>query len=239
LRDKWKNWREDNLNWRQDNLNWRDYPWKGCGRLRDRERGVSGMYFGKEKSEKSDRVPPNQVVTKKWPVLHYGNVPYYQNLAEWDLKLFGHVEKELRLTYKEVMSLPTTKLTNDIHCVTGWSKLDNEWEGIKTQELLKKVNVLPEANYVIIQAEENWTTNLPIEDFLKETSMLAHTHDGKLLTPEHGFPLRAVIPHLYFWKSAKWVREIEFVSDNKPGFWERNGYHMLGRPWKEERFSWD
>lgn len=197
------------------------------------------MYFGKEESKKSDRVPPNQVVTKKWPVLHYGNIPYYQNLSEWDLKLFGNVEKELRLTYKEVMSLPTTKLTNDIHCVTGWSKLDNEWEGIKTQELLKKVNVLPEANYVIIHAEENWSTNLPIEDFLKETSMLAHTHDGKLLTPEHGFPLRLVIPHLYFWKSAKWVRGIEFASDNKPGFWERNGYHMLGRPWKEERFSWD
>ncbi|MGM7702620.1 sulfite oxidase-like oxidoreductase [Pseudalkalibacillus sp. Hm43] len=198
------------------------------------------MYFGKEKSEKvSERVPPNQVVTKKWPVLHYGNVPYYEDLNKWDLRLFGHVEEEVRLTYDEIMDLPQTELKNDIHCVTGWSKLDNRWQGIATQEILKKVNVLPEAKYVIIHAEEGWTTNLPMEDFMMDTSMLAHSHDGDTLTPEHGFPLRAVVPHLYFWKSAKWVRGIEFLTDNKPGFWERNGYHMVGRPWKEERFSWD
>ncbi len=197
------------------------------------------MYFGKEESEKDERVPPNQVVTKKWPVLHYGNVPYYHDLGEWDLRLFGHVEEEIRLTYEEVMEMPIVRLQNDIHCVTGWSRLDNQWEGISTKDILKKVKLLPEANYVLIHAEEDWTTNLPIEDFFKETSLLAHTHDGKPLTPEHGFPLRAVIPHLYFWKSAKWIRAIEFTGENKPGFWEKNGYHMRGRPWKEERFSWD
>ncbi|WP_221566631.1 sulfite oxidase-like oxidoreductase [Alkalihalobacillus sp. TS-13] len=198
------------------------------------------MYFGKEKDqEKDERVPPNQIVTKKWPVLHYGNVPYYEDLNEWNLRLFGQVEEEVRLSYEDVMELPSTKLNNDIHCVTGWSRLDNQWEGIPTKALLEKVKVLPEANYVMIHAEENWTTNLPLEDFLKDTSLLAHTHDGKPLTPEHGFPLRAVIPHLYFWKSAKWIRGIEFIVGNKPGFWERNGYHMQGRPWEEERFSWN
>ncbi|WP_408011739.1 sulfite oxidase-like oxidoreductase [Pseudalkalibacillus sp. A8] len=197
------------------------------------------MYFGKEESEKDERVPPNQVVTKKWPVLHYGNVPYYNDLSEWDLKLFGLVEQAVHLTFDEVMEMPSTRLKNDIHCVTGWSRLDNQWEGISTKEIVKKIKLLPEANYVLIHAEEDWTTNLPLEDFLKETSLLAHTHDGKSLTPEHGFPLRAVIPHLYFWKSAKWIRGIEFTAENKPGFWERNGYHMQGRPWKEERFSWD
>ncbi|MCF6409040.1 sulfite oxidase-like oxidoreductase [Pseudalkalibacillus salsuginis] len=197
------------------------------------------MYFGKEESKKDERVPPNQVVTKKWPVLHYGNVPYYQDLGEWDLRLFGHVEEEIRLTYEEVMEIPIVRLQNDIHCVTGWSRLDNQWEGISTKEIFKKVKLLPEVNYVLIHAEEDWTTNLPIEDFFKESSLLAHTHDGKPLTPEHGFPLRAVIPHLYFWKSAKWIRGIEFIVENKPGFWEKNGYHMHGRPWKEERFSWD
>ncbi|WP_261130470.1 sulfite oxidase-like oxidoreductase [Bacillus sp. Marseille-Q3570] len=198
------------------------------------------MYFGKEKEqEKGERVPPNQIVTKKWPVLHYGDVPYYEDLNEWDLRLFGLVEEEVRLSYDDVMELPSAKLNNDIHCVTGWSKLDNQWEGISTKALMEKVNILPEANYVMIHAEEDWTTNLPLEDFLKETSLLAHTHDGKPLTPEHGFPLRAVIPHLYFWKSAKWIRGIEFIAENKPGFWERNGYHMQGRLWKEERFSWD
>ncbi|MGP4078568.1 sulfite oxidase-like oxidoreductase [Pseudalkalibacillus sp. R45] len=198
------------------------------------------MYFGKEKEQgKDERVPPNQIVTKKWPVLHYGDVPYYEDLNVWDLRIFGLVEEEVRLSYDDVMELPSTKLKNDIHCVTGWSRLDNQWEGIPTKALLEKVNVLTEANYVIIHAEEDWTTNLPLEDFLKDTSLLAHTHDGKPLTPEHGFPLRAVIPHLYFWKSAKWIRGIEFIAENKPGFWERNGYHMQGSPWKEERFSWD
>ncbi|WP_349408355.1 sulfite oxidase-like oxidoreductase [Pseudalkalibacillus sp. SCS-8] len=197
------------------------------------------MYFGKEREKGSERVPPNQVVTKKWPVLHHGNVPYYKNMDQWTLRLFGSVEEEVILSYEDLLNLPQTSLKNDVHCVTGWSKLDNEWEGIATREIMKKVKLASTANYVLIHAEEGWTTNLPLEDFLKESSLLAHTHNGETLTPEHGFPLRAVIPHLYFWKSAKWVRGIEFMAINKPGFWERNGYHMLGRPWKEERFSWD
>jgi DMSO/TMAO reductase YedYZ molybdopterin-dependent catalytic subunit len=198
------------------------------------------MYFGKaRKKGPSDRVPPNQNVTTSFPVLHYGNVPYYKNLDDWSLKVFGHVKNEVVLRYKDLMELPQTASGNDIHCVTGWSKLDNVWEGISTQELARLSRPNEKAKYVILHAEENWTTNLPIEDFLRETSMLAHTHNGEKLTPEHGYPLRAVIPHLYFWKSAKWIRGIEFSSENRPGFWEENGYHMYGDPWKEQRMTWD
>jgi DMSO/TMAO reductase YedYZ molybdopterin-dependent catalytic subunit len=198
------------------------------------------MYFGKHRKKgPSDRVPPNQNVTTSFPVLHYGNVPYYEKLEDWNLKILGLVEKEVILRYEDLMALPQTTSGNDIHCVTGWSKLDNVWEGISTQELARLAAPKETAKYVILHAEENWTTNLPIEDFLKETSLLAHSHNGEKLTPEHGYPLRAVIPHLYFWKSAKWVRGIEFSSENRPGFWEENGYHMYGDPWKEQRMTWD
>jgi DMSO/TMAO reductase YedYZ molybdopterin-dependent catalytic subunit len=198
------------------------------------------MYFGKaRKKGPSDRVPPNQNVTTSFPVLHYGNVPYYKNLDDWSLKVFGLVKNKVVLRYIDLMELPQTTLGNDIHCVTGWSKLDNVWEGVSTQELARLSRPNETAKYVILHAEENWTTNLPIEDFLRETSMLAHTHNGEKLTPEHGYPLRAVIPHLYFWKSAKWIRGIEFSSENRPGFWEENGYHMYGDPWKEQRMTWD
>lgn len=198
------------------------------------------MYFGKpRKTGPSDRVPPNQNVTTAFPVLHYGNVPFYKNLDNWTLRIFGLVEEERLLTFFDLMKLPQKIFDNDIHCVTGWSKLNNVWEGIGTQELAQLARPKENARYVILHAEERWTTNLPIEDFLKESSMLAHSHNGEPLTPEHGYPLRAVIPHLYFWKSAKWVRGIEFTEENKPGFWEKNGYHMYGNPWKEQRLSWD
>ncbi|MCA1031650.1 sulfite oxidase-like oxidoreductase [Bacillus timonensis] len=198
------------------------------------------MYFGKQKRNTNDRIPPNQNVTTSFPVLHHGNVPNYRELSSWNLKLFGEIkEKEIIFSFKDLMNLPQIDVQNDIHCVTGWSKLDNIWTGISVRELIKKVNLNKEVKFVILHAEEGWTTNLPIEDFLKETSVLAHSHNKKPLTPEHGYPIRAVVPHLYFWKSAKWLRGIEFTSQNEPGFWERNGYHMYGDPWKEERFSWD
>lgn len=198
------------------------------------------MYFGKTgKKGPSDRVPPNQNVTASFPVLHYGNVPFYKNLDDWTLKIFGLVEKEVILSYKELMDLPQMSSGNDIHCVTGWSKLDNVWEGVSTLELARKAKPKEAAKFVILHAEENWTTNLSVEDFLRDTSLLAHSHNGETLTPEHGYPLRAVIPHLYFWKSAKWIRGIEFTSENRPGFWEENGYHMYGDPWKEQRMTWD
>lgn len=198
------------------------------------------MYFGNpRKTAPSDRVPPNQNVTTAFPVLHYGNIPIYKNLDNWSFRIWGQVNQETVLTFDELMKLPHETSGNDIHCVTGWTKLDNVWEGIPTQELVKLAKPKGSARFVILHAEEGWTTNLPIEDFFKDTSLLAHTHNGEQLTPEHGYPLRAVIPHLYFWKSAKWLRGIEFTDENKPGFWEKNGYHMYGDPWKEERLSWD
>jgi DMSO/TMAO reductase YedYZ molybdopterin-dependent catalytic subunit len=199
------------------------------------------MYFGKVKPKTDEgRIPPNQNVTTTFPVLHHGNVPYYKkDLSDWDLKIIGLVEEPVTYTFEDLKMLKPYKANNDIHCVTGWSKLDNGWEGIATQEIVKGAKPLPEAKFVILHAEEDWTTNIPAEDFLRDTSLLAHSHNGEPLTPEHGYPLRVVIPHLYFWKSAKWVRGIEFSKEDKAGFWEENGYHMYGDPWKEQRFSWD
>jgi DMSO/TMAO reductase YedYZ molybdopterin-dependent catalytic subunit len=199
------------------------------------------MFFGKMKPKQDhSRVPPNQNVTTSFPVLHHGNVPYYkQDLSDWDLKIYGLVAKPITYTFNELMQFSPYETNNDIHCVTGWSKLDNGWEGVSTQTLLKEVSPLSEAKFVIIHAEEGWSTNIPIEDFARDTSLLAHSHNGKPLTPEHGYPLRVVIPHLYFWKSAKWVRGIELSKEDQPGFWEKNGYHMYGDPWHEQRFTWD
>lgn len=199
------------------------------------------MFFGKVKADpsKDSRVPPNQHVTTKFPVLHHGSIPSYSDLTQWDLTVFGLVECPEVFTYEQLMKFPQAEVSSDIHCVTGWSRLDNKWTGISSLELLKHINIKREARYVVFHAEEGWTSNVPLEDFLKETTLLAHSHNGETLTPQHGFPLRAVVPHLYFWKSAKWLRKIEFTADDQPGFWERNGYHHYGDPWKEQRFSWD
>ncbi|PZD94597.1 sulfite oxidase-like oxidoreductase [Paenibacillus sambharensis] len=187
----------------------------------------------------TDRVPPGQTVTEGFPVLHYGSVPIYRDMDKWDLRLFGLVEEEISIGYHDFMKLPQQEFRNDIHCVTTWSKLDNVWEGVAVRTIMDKVKLKPEASYVMLHAEEGWTTNLPLEDFLRETSLLAVKHNGELLTPEHGYPVRMVVPHLYFWKSAKWLRGIEFLASDKPGFWERNGYHMYGDPWEEQRYDFD
>lgn len=199
------------------------------------------MYFGKKRNNNQEpgRVPPNQNVTSTFPVLHAGNVPYYKDLSKWNLQVYGLVETPKLFTLEEIMSLPQSNLLNDIHCVTGWSKLDTNWQGVKTKDIAKEVQMKDNAKFVILHAEEGWTTNLSIDDFLKETSLLAHSFANEKLTPEHGFPLRGVFPHLYFWKSAKWLRGIQFTEQNHPGFWERNGYHMEGDPFKEQRFSYD
>jgi DMSO/TMAO reductase YedYZ molybdopterin-dependent catalytic subunit len=184
-----------------------------------------------------DRVPPKQRVTDGFPVLQYGDVPQ-MDIETWNLRIFGLVEKEITWNWGEFQQLPMTSSTNDIHCVTGWSKLDNVWEGVFVQELMKEVQLLPEAEYVLLHAEGGWTTNLPLEDFLSAGSLLATKHNGEELALEHGWPVRVVVPHLYFWKSAKWLRGIEFMAKDQPGFWEKNGYHMYGDPWKSQRFAW-
>lgn len=193
----------------------------------------------KEERDLASRIPPGQRLTEGFPVLHHGSVPYYNDMGKWDLRLFGLVEDEAVITYSEFLKLPRQEFGNDIHCVTTWSKLDNVWEGVAVATIMEKVKLKPEAKYVMLHAEHGWTTNLPIEDFLRETSFLAMRHNGELLTPEHGYPVRMVVPHLYFWKSAKWLRGIEFMAADKPGFWERNGYHMYGDPFREERYDFD
>ncbi len=184
----------------------------------------------------ASRVPPGQTVTEKWPVLHYGSVPR-TDLSKWHFRIVGLVEEPRQLTWEQFSALPRTSITRDIHCVTTWSRFDNRFEGVPFREVLKLVKLKPGASHVMVHAEFGFTTNLPLEDLDRDDVLFADKHDGKPLAPEHGWPLRLVVPHLYFWKSAKWVRAIEFMAHDKPGFWESHGYHMRGDPWKEERYS--
>lgn len=185
-----------------------------------------------------DRVPPGQFLTEKFPVLHYGSVPIYQDLKNWDFRVLGAVEETLRFTWDDLMRLPSVAQTVDIHCVTRWSKLDTVWTGIPWRELMQGIKVKPQATHVMAHCEYGFTTNIALDVLDDDDTMLAFLYDGKPLEPEHGYPLRLLVPKKYFWKSAKWLRGIEFMDSDRPGFWERNGYHMEGDPWKEERFGW-
>ena len=193
--------------------------------LNERERAVA------------DRLPPGQYLTEKWPVLHYGGVPKV-DLATWDFTMDGLVERPVKLTYQQMKALPRKTVQRDVHCVTRWSMLDSTWEGVPVSELMKLVQLKPEATHVMVKAEHGFTANLSLDDFLREENMLVDTRNGEPISPEHGWPLRLFVPHLYFWKSAKWVRGLEFMAGDRPGFWERYGYHMRGDPWQEERYGW-
>ncbi|MEX2375668.1 MAG: sulfite oxidase-like oxidoreductase [Dehalococcoidia bacterium] len=182
------------------------------------------------------RLPPGQRLTDGWPVLHYGSIPRV-DLAQWQLEIFGLVEEDVTLTWDELMALPQSTAHNDIHCVTTWSKFDNDWEGVRFADLLALVQVKPEAAHVIFHSYGGYTTNVPLDEIQGPENMLVHTHDGQPLSEEHGWPLRALVPNLYLWKSAKWIRGIEFVAQDRPGFWEMYGYHMHGDPWTEERYG--
>jgi DMSO/TMAO reductase YedYZ molybdopterin-dependent catalytic subunit len=183
-----------------------------------------------------DRLPPGQKATDGWPVLHYGSIPKI-DLETWKFEISGLVEEPVSFSWAEFMALPQVTSDNDIHCVTAWSKFDNTWQGVAVSEVLKRVKLKPEARHVMVHSYGGYTTNLPLEDIAAEGSLFAHTHEGQPLAKEHGWPLRLVVPHLYFWKSAKWVRGLVLLPDEKPGFWEMYGYHIRGDPWKEERYS--
>ncbi|ANY70281.1 oxidoreductase [Paenibacillus sp. BIHB 4019] len=187
-------------------------------------------------AEIAHRVPPGQALTDRFPILHENEVPEY-NMAEWTLTISGAVEQETVFSYEQLMAMPQTTQVNDIHCVTRWSKLDTQWIGVKFKDLLPLLHVKPEAKYVMIYADQDYETNLPLEDLLREDVLLAHSYDGEQLTPKHGWPLRLLVPHLYFWKSAKWIRGFEFMTEDRPGFWERNGFHNYADPFEEQRFS--
>jgi len=183
-----------------------------------------------------DRLPPGQYLTEKWPVLHAGTVPN-TDLATWDFRVFGEVDSPLRLSWDEFTALPTREITTDIHCVTRWSRFDTSFRGVHWSELAKVVKPKPSARYVLAHAEQDFTANVPLAALEDEEALLAYEADGEPLTPEHGWPLRLVIPKRYFWKSAKWLRGIELLDHDEPGFWERLGYHNEADYWKEERYG--
>ena len=183
-----------------------------------------------------DRVPPGQYVTEKFPVLHYGSVPK-TDLAGWDFRVYGEVDSPFTLTWQEFKALPRTQVTTDIHCVTRWTKLDTIWEGVPIQEILTRAQLRPSASHVLAHCEQGYTANLPLEVLDDEDVLLTDIFDGQPLDPEHGYPLRLFVPKRYFWKSAKWIRGLEFLPRDILGFWERYGYNNNADPWKEERYS--
>ncbi len=184
------------------------------------------------------RLPPGQSLTLKWPVLHVGPVPRF-DAAKWDFRIFGLVERPVRLTWAEFTRLPMREVTADMHCVTRWSRFDVRWEGVPFSEVAKLAQPKPEARHALVHAEHDYTANVPLDDLMRPDVLFALKHKGEPLPADHGYPLRLVVPHLYAWKSVKWVRGIEFLSEDQLGFWERNGYHAYGDPFREQRFSRD
>lgn len=194
--------------------------------------------FGDNASDPAiaERIPPGQYRTEKFPVLHYGSVPR-TDLGTWQFRVYGVVDAPFSLTWDEFQALPRKTVSTDIHCVTRWSKLDTTWQGVAIQTILEMAQVRPTASHVVSHAEQGYTANLPLSIFDDDDVLLADTFDGQPLELEHGYPLRLVVPKKYFWKSSKWVRALEFLDHDQPGFWERYGYHNDADPWREERFS--
>lgn len=190
-----------------------------------------------EQARRDDRrLPPGQALTLKWPVLHEGALPRFDP-ETWQLRVDGLVEQPLTLGWDAFQALPHVRSRSDFHCVTAWSKFDNVWTGVRFRRLAERAGVRPEARHAIVHAEGGYTTNVPLEDLLRDDVLLADGHEPEPLTAEHGAPLRLVVPHLYAWKSAKWVRRLELTADDRPGYWERIGYHNRGDPFREERFG--
>lgn len=204
----------------------------------------SGIFSGKERKDKeremkdAGRLPPGQSLTLKWPVLHYGSVPRFDP-AKWDFRMWGLVEEPVRLTWQEFSKLPRVQSKSDFHCVTRWSRFDNTWSGVAFKEILSLAKLKSEAKYVLVHAEQGFTANVPLTDLDRDGVLFATHHDGEPLSADHGYPVRLIVPHLYAWKSVKWVRGLEFLASDVPGFWEQNGYHMYGDPFKEQRFDSD
>ncbi|MGH2465149.1 MAG: sulfite oxidase-like oxidoreductase [Candidatus Limnocylindrales bacterium] len=195
------------------------------------------LFGGKvQDPEIAARIPPGQYRTEKFPVLHYGSVPK-TDLANWDFKVFGEVDSPFTLSWTEFKALPRKTVQTDIHCVTRWTKLDTTWEGVPIHEILDRAQLRPAAKFVLAHSEQGYTANLPLSILDDDDVLLADTFGGEPLELEHGWPLRLLVPKRYFWKSAKWIRGLEFVDHDILGFWERYGYNNDADPWKEERFS--
>ncbi|MBR0817265.1 sulfite oxidase-like oxidoreductase [Bradyrhizobium liaoningense] len=193
---------------------------------------------GRVTRPEDQRLPPGQHLTKDWPVLDLGVVPPVSR-ERWRLDVYGAIENPVFWTFAEFAGQKQVQFTSDIHCVTTWSRYDNQWEGLATRELLAACRPREDARFVTLHSYDGYTTNLALEDFAAEDALLAHSWSGQPLTEEHGGPVRLVVPHLYFWKSAKWLQAIEFLTEDAPGFWEVRGYHNRGDPWAEQRYSGD
>jgi len=193
---------------------------------------------GKITRPEDQRLPPGQHLTKDWPVLDLGVMPPVSR-ERWRLDVYGAIENPVFWTFAEFTAQKQEQFVSDIHCVTTWSRYDNLWEGLATRELLAACQPREDARFVVLHSSDGYTTNLALEDFAAEDALLAHSWSGQPLTEEHGGPVRLVVPHLYFWKSAKWLQAIEFVTKDAPGFWEVRGYHNRGDPWAEQRYSGD
>jgi DMSO/TMAO reductase YedYZ molybdopterin-dependent catalytic subunit len=194
-----------------------------------RNRGIS--------DEEKERLPPGQHLVRDFPVLHAMGIPYRQAPPDWDFRITGAVDTPLRWSFDELRAQPITRVTCDIHCVTSWTKLDTRWEGIAVAPLLRELGVSPTATHVVAHAEQGYTANVPLETLMGDDVLLAYRFDGLELEPQHGGPLRLLVPSLYFWKSAKWLRGLELLDHDQPGYWERLGYNNHADPWKEERYA--
>jgi DMSO/TMAO reductase YedYZ molybdopterin-dependent catalytic subunit len=189
-------------------------------------------------AEQAKRLPPGQYLTEKFPVLHYGSVPK-TDLSTWDFRAWGEVDSPFRFTWAEYRTLPRARVVADIHCVTRWSKFGTAWEGVPIRAILELAQLRPAATHVLAHCEAGYTTNVPLDVLDDDDVLLADTFDGRPLEPDHGYPLRLLVPKRYFWKSAKWLRGLEFLDHDEQGFWERYGYSNSADPWREERFSSD
>ncbi len=196
---------------------------------------MAGKFFHKPGPELADRVPPGQHLAKGFPVLTYGDTPQVAQ-TDWSLSITG-LGQAKTLTWDDMMALPQVEITADFHCVTTWSKLDVTWGGVRVTDVMEQLVVEPEATHVMLHCYGGYTTNLTLTDLVRPENFFAHTLEGEPLPAEHGGPMRLVVPHLYAWKSAKWINGIEFLAAPALGFWERNGYHERGEPWAEERYS--
>lgn len=189
-----------------------------------------------QQMKQAGRLPPGQALTQKFPVLHYGPVPEIDPQT-WTLSVTGEVEQPMSWDWDAFRQIPTAEVRTDIHCVTGWSKFDTVWEGPRFRDFIALFGVKPTARYVIAHAPHGFTANLPLDAMLDDDVLLAWRFNGEFLEPDHGFPVRLVVPKRYFWKSTKWLQKLDFVQDDRPGFWEQAGYHNEGDPWKEERYQ--
>jgi DMSO/TMAO reductase YedYZ molybdopterin-dependent catalytic subunit len=207
---------------------------------RSKERWAAEGKFltGKMSRPDTERLPPGQHLTKDWPTLDLGMTPQISR-ERWRLDVYGAVENTIYWNFSQFLAQKQTQFVSDIHCVTTWSRYDNQWQGLATRDLLLVCRPREQARFVVLHSSDGYTTNLALEDFAAEDALLAHSWSDKPLTSEHGGPVRLVVPHLYFWKSAKWLKAIEFLESDAPGFWEVRGYHNRGDPWAEQRYSGD